>query len=64
MNDLFAITGKTALITGATSGMGKAIAELMGLHGAAVVAKKRQLTFRKKESKYLPSLAMFLKMKR
>jgi NAD(P)-dependent dehydrogenase (short-subunit alcohol dehydrogenase family) len=37
MNDLFTITGKTALVTGATSGMGKAIAELMGLHGAAVI---------------------------
>jgi NAD(P)-dependent dehydrogenase (short-subunit alcohol dehydrogenase family) len=37
MNDLFAITGKTALITGATSGMGKAIAELMGMYGAAVI---------------------------
>jgi NAD(P)-dependent dehydrogenase (short-subunit alcohol dehydrogenase family) len=37
MNDLFTITGKTALVTGATIGMGKAIAELMGLHGAAVI---------------------------
>lgn len=34
---LFDLTGKTALVTGATSGMGKAIAEAMGLHGAKVV---------------------------
>jgi NAD(P)-dependent dehydrogenase (short-subunit alcohol dehydrogenase family) len=34
---LFALTGKTALVTGATSGMGKAIAEAMGQHGAKVV---------------------------
>lgn len=34
---LFDLTGKTALVTGASSGMGKAIAEAMGLHGATVV---------------------------
>lgn len=34
---LFDLSGKTALITGATSGMGKAIAEAMGQHGAKVV---------------------------
>jgi NAD(P)-dependent dehydrogenase (short-subunit alcohol dehydrogenase family) len=37
MTDLFNLTGKVALITGASSGMGKAIAEAMGLHGAKVI---------------------------
>jgi NAD(P)-dependent dehydrogenase (short-subunit alcohol dehydrogenase family) len=37
MKDLFDITGKTALITGASSGMGKAIAEALGIHGATVI---------------------------
>jgi NAD(P)-dependent dehydrogenase (short-subunit alcohol dehydrogenase family) len=37
MNDLFNLSGKTALVTGATSGMGKAIAEAMGMFGAKVV---------------------------
>jgi NAD(P)-dependent dehydrogenase (short-subunit alcohol dehydrogenase family) len=34
---LFDLTGKVALITGASSGMGKAIAAAMGQHGAQVV---------------------------
>lgn len=37
MKSLFDLSGKTALITGSTSGMGKAIANAMGLHGAKVV---------------------------
>ena len=37
MKNLFDLSGKTALITGSTSGMGKAIAEAMGLHGAKVI---------------------------
>lgn len=37
MQDLFDITGKTALITGASSGMGKAIAEALGVHGSTVI---------------------------
>lgn len=37
MQNLFDLKGKTALVTGATSGMGRAIAEAMGAHGAQVV---------------------------
>ncbi len=37
MKNLFDLKDKTALITGASSGMGKAIAELLGTHGAKVV---------------------------
>ncbi len=37
MKDLFDLTGKTALITGSTSGMGKAIAHAMGVFGAKIV---------------------------
>lgn len=37
MKNLFDLTGKTALVTGASSGMGKAIAEAMGIHGAKIV---------------------------
>jgi NAD(P)-dependent dehydrogenase (short-subunit alcohol dehydrogenase family) len=37
VNNLFDLSGKTALITSASSGMGKAIAEAMGEHGATVI---------------------------
>ncbi|MFX0557809.1 SDR family NAD(P)-dependent oxidoreductase [Maribacter sp. CXY002] len=37
MKDLFDLNGKNALVTGASSGMGKAIAEALGVHGATVI---------------------------
>lgn len=37
MNNLFDLTDKTALVTGSSSGMGKAIAHALGVHGARVV---------------------------
>ena len=37
MKDLFNLKNKVALITGASSGMGKAIAEAMGVHGAKII---------------------------
>ncbi len=37
MENLFDLNNKVALVAGASSGMGKAIAEAMGIHGAKVV---------------------------
>ncbi len=37
MSHLFDLSGKIALITGSSSGMGRAIAEAMGQHGATVI---------------------------
>ncbi len=37
MMNLFDLSGKTALVTGASSGMGKVVAEAMGMQGATVV---------------------------
>jgi NAD(P)-dependent dehydrogenase (short-subunit alcohol dehydrogenase family) len=37
MKNLFNLTNKVALVTGSSSGMGKAIAEAMGAHGAKVI---------------------------
>lgn len=42
MKDLFSLKGKVALITGASSGMGKAIAEAMGYQHARVVISSNE----------------------
>ena len=41
--DLFNLSGKTALLTGASKGMGQAMAEGLADHGARVVISSRKL---------------------
>ena len=42
MDNLFDLSGKVAVITGSTKGIGRAIAEQMALHGADVVVSSRK----------------------
>ncbi|MCY4405680.1 MAG: SDR family NAD(P)-dependent oxidoreductase, partial [Rhodospirillaceae bacterium] len=41
MSALFDLTGKTAVVTGSTKGIGKAIARALAQHGARVVVSSR-----------------------
>ena len=42
MSSLFDLSGKVAVITGASKGIGRAIAERMAEHGAKVVVSSRK----------------------
>ncbi len=42
MSELFDLTGKKAIITGSSKGIGKSIAKAMALHGAEVVISSRK----------------------
>ena len=42
MGNLFDLTGKVAVITGSTKGIGKAMAQRMAEHGAKVVISSRK----------------------
>ncbi|SVE09664.1 uncharacterized protein METZ01_LOCUS462518, partial [marine metagenome] len=42
MENLFDLSGKVAVVTGSTKGIGRAIAEQMARHGAEVVISSRK----------------------
>jgi NAD(P)-dependent dehydrogenase (short-subunit alcohol dehydrogenase family) len=59
MKNLFDLTGKVALVTGATSGMGKAIAEALGYHGATlIIASNDELACEQVKKSFLKKVSL------
>ena len=50
--NLFDLTSKVALITGASSGMGRAIAEAMGVHGAKIIVSSNDTEYARFKSRW------------